>query len=218
MLPPAIQEVYEKIKQEILDGAYIQGEPLPEVFLQEKYGIKRTRVRQIIQMLASEGLVEKIPNRGAFIKPITLEDLQEVFEMREALEGMAARLAAMRRKNEELERLIGMFKKYKGSTATKFLREKDALGEQLHKFILDSCGNKRIASTREFLRMQTERVWRMGHSSLERINKSYLAHTEILEALRKQDGDLAEARMREHVNTAFKDYVRIRVLSEPHQQ
>lgn len=205
VFPEDVQHVYKRIKEKILRGTYAQGEPLPEIPLATEYGIKRTRIRQIIQKLESEALIQRIPNKGAFIKSITPKDLQEIFEMREALEGMAARLAARRRKDSELDQLIALFKKNENSD----LRTKVKIGDQLHEFILQSSENRMILNSIEPLKTQIRRIWKAGLIIPGRINKAFNEHKDILAALRKQDEDRAERRMREHLRNAFREYINV---------
>lgn len=205
MFPDEVHHVYKQIKGKILKGDYAQGQPLPEIPLAAEYGIKRTRIRQIIQKLESEALIERIPNKGAFIKSITPKDLQEIFEMREALEGMAARLAARRRIDNELDRLIALFKKNENSD----LRTKVKIGDQLHEFILQSSDNRMIVNTIGPLKTQIRRIWKAGLIIPGRINKAFNEHKDILAALRKKDEALAERKMREHLSNAFREYINV---------
>ena len=72
MFSEEVQRVYEEIKNGILDETYEPGQALPEIPLAQKYGVKRTRIRQIFQKLERDTLVEIIPARGAFVKPISM--------------------------------------------------------------------------------------------------------------------------------------------------
>jgi len=214
MFPKDVQHVYEEIRAEILSGVYKPGQPLPEIPLATKHGIKRTRIRQIIQELERDALVDRIPTKGAFVKSITPKDLQELFEMREALEGMAARLAARKRQEEGLARIIGLFEECKNRSGSTDLENKVKIGEQLHQFILASCGNDRIVSTMEPLKMQIMRIWKTGFDIPDRVNKAFKEHIEILTALKEKNGEMAERKMKEHLSNAFKDYIKIMVLNE----
>jgi DNA-binding GntR family transcriptional regulator len=113
MFSEEVQRVYEEIKNGILDETYEPGRALPEIPLAQKYGVKRTRIRQIFQKLERDTLVEIIPARGAFVKPISMIEFQEIFEIREALEGIAARLAARKRRDEDIEKIIKEFEALK---------------------------------------------------------------------------------------------------------
>ncbi len=128
----------------ILDETYEPGQALPEIPLAQKYGVKRTRIRQIFQKLERDTLVEIIPARGAFVKPISMIEFQEIFEIREALEGIAARLAARKRRDEDIEKIITEFEALKDDRSADNLERKVRLGGTLHEFILRSAGNKKI--------------------------------------------------------------------------
>lgn len=207
MLPEDIQKIYETIKQEIIEGQYESGQALTEIPLAEKYGIKRTRIRQILRNLETDGLVEKIAGKGNFVKSITPEYLQGLFEMREALEAMACRLAARRRRDEDLEQLIKTFDNFEKNTDGNDLERKAELGEILHQFIRQSCRNPLIINSLELIKIQTTRIWRGGLSISGRFSKAFEGHKEILKAIKDRDEDLAEKIMKRHIAEAFRDYL-----------
>jgi len=215
MFPEEVQRVYEEIKNGILDETYEPGQALPEVALAQKYGVKRTRIRQIFQKLERDTLVEIIPARGAFVKPISMIEFQEIFEIREALEGIAARLAARKRRDEEIEKIIREFDALKDDQGNDNLERKVRLGGTLHEFILRSAGNKKIIGILEPLQMQVTRIWNRGILlSPDRINKAFNEHIEILTVLQAKDEAMSERKMREHISHAFKDYIRVLILNE----
>ncbi|MBW1714452.1 MAG: GntR family transcriptional regulator [Deltaproteobacteria bacterium] len=202
-----IQSVYEDIKAKIINDVYSSGQPLPEEPLAIQYGIKRTRIRQILQELENECLVDRFPGKGAFVKNITSKDLQEIFEMREALEGMASRLAARRREDDTLETIIELFERSEKHSADTELENYIEIGEKLHQFILQSCSNSMIANTMERLRTSIMRIWKGGLRIPGRIDKAFEEHKEILSAIKERDEDVAEQRMRQHISSAFKEYI-----------
>jgi len=215
IFPEDVQRVYEEIKNGILDEIYKPGQPLPEIPLAQKYGVKRTRIRQIFQKLERDTLVEIIPSRGAFVKPISTTELQEIFEIREALEGTAARLAARKRRDEDIDEIIKSLETLKDHPTGDDLEKKVQAGRALHEFILRSAGNKKMIGILEPLQIQVTRIWKRGILlSPERINNAFREHIEILTALKQKDEVTAERRMKEHISNAFKDYVRILLLNE----
>ncbi len=215
MFSEEVQRVYEEIRDGILDETYTPGQALPEIPLAQRFGVKRTRIRQIFQKLERDTLVEIIPARGAFVKPISVIEFQEIFEVREALEGIAARLAARKRRDDDLEKLIGEFAALQGDQAGELLERKVGLGGALHEFILRSAANRKIIAILEPLQMQVRRIWNRGILlSPERINKAFNEHIEILKVLRLKDEAAAERRMQEHIANAFKDYIRVLMLNE----
>ena len=198
-----IEKIYDKIREDILADRYRQGEPLPEQKLSLKYGISRSRVRQILQKLETDTLVEKIPGKGAFVRTITAKDLKKIFEMREALEGMATRLAAKRREAEKLDEIRSSF----DHPGPDDLRRKIQAGKNLHLYILSSCRNELIINAMEPIMIQMMKVLRDSAYIPNRVNEAYLEHRQILKAIVEQDEDLAEKFMKDHLTNAFKEYL-----------
>ena len=99
------QIAYEKIKEMILDGAFSKESPLVERQLCDMIGISRTPIREALRELANDGLVEVIDGKGVYVKKIGFRDMIEIFEMREALEGMAVRLFVERADQEAVDLL-----------------------------------------------------------------------------------------------------------------
>lgn len=214
MLPKGVEKIYEQIRAKIISGWYLPGSPLAETPLSMEYGINRTRIRQILQKLERESLVERFPYRGAFVKQITSKDLQEIFEMREAIESMAARLAARRRDDEDLRKICGLFDPYRKSSADGDLKEKIEIGERFHQFIMRSSKNGKIIDTMQHLNLQIMRIWEVGFRIPDRIDKAFREHLEILTAIAERNEDLAEQRMKEHISDAFRDYIKATMLNE----
>ena len=207
MLPVEIHQVFEEIKSEIINGTYSQGEPLSEIPLSKRYGINRTRIHQVLNELEKMSLVEKVPSKGAFVKVITSKDLQEIFELKEAIDGMATRLAARRRRDDELAEMIALFEEAKRSFTDTDFERKIQIGYKLHQFILRSCDNARIVNTIKPLEFQIMRIWKTGIHFPERINKAFNEHIDILMAIKEKDEEQAEAKMKFHMSSAFKDYI-----------
>ena len=212
MLPADVQKVYEQIKAEILDDTYPQGTPLPEIHLAEKYGLKRARIRQVISKLEGDSLVLKIPGKGAFVKSITPKEFQSIFEVREALEGMACRLAARRRKDDELEDMFQLFNENQKGFKKDDLLDKIEMGQKLHDFIFKSCENELIAKSIEPLEMQIMKIWQDSRFIPDRINRAYDEHKNLLIALKNRDEDLAESLMRNHITHAYMEYLNTIIL------
>jgi DNA-binding GntR family transcriptional regulator len=208
-----IDNIHQDIKTKILSGFYQPGQALGEVPLATEYGVNRSWIRQVFHKLESETLVVRIPNRGTFVKSITGKDLQNIFQTREALEGMAAKLAARNRKDEDLDKIMALFTKYQ-EDSTDNLPEKLMLGEQCHEFILKSSGNSIIYGAMAPLKLHITRTWNTGINIPNRVNKAFKEHVEILEALKAKNEDLAELKMREHISGAFRDYIKITILND----
>ena len=85
--------VFHKIREDILDGKYKENEELREIAIGEELGVSRTPVREALRQLELEGLVQIVPNKGAYVTGITSKDVKDIYMIRSSLEGMCARLA-----------------------------------------------------------------------------------------------------------------------------
>lgn len=193
------QVAYEKISSMILSGEIGSDEELHEISLSEKLGISRTPLREAFQQLEKEGLIEVIPRKGAFLRKISVKDIQELFQVREAVEGMAARLAASKIGEEDLCRLEALFDKAGAEpNSIEKARKLEQIGDELHKVILQKCNNKRIVEILSQYRtiLAYERI-RAALIPIQ-VEDAYLDHIAILNGLRKGP-DEAEAGMRSHI-------------------
>jgi DNA-binding GntR family transcriptional regulator len=161
--------------------------------------------------LAQEGLVEMVPRRGAFVRKISLQDIQELFEIREAIEGIATRLAATKADPERLKEIEVLFDEADKEPDEKKRRSLyDSIGDMLHDYILSVCGNKRIIEIIDTYKIVLQKERQMAASIPGRIEESLKEHRAVIEALKNRDPELAERRMRQHIvgtlNTILESY------------
>ena len=189
------EEVYEAVRQDIMDGKFSPGDLLKERELAEKYGVSKTPVREALSLLEQDELVKVIPRAGYIVTQLTLRDVQEVRQLRVILESMAARLAAENITDEELEELEGM-------TATSDPEEALLFNHRFHSVIARASGNSRLAKMIEQLLDDTDR-W--AALDVARLTPAVLliGHRAELEALRTRDPDIAEEAMREHIERVY---------------
>ena len=102
---PLREIVYEELKMQILRGTIVPGTRLMEVEMAEQMGVSRTPIREAIHKLEKEGLVVIEPRRGAYVSRVSMEDMLEILELRENLEGFAAYRAALNMTEEEKQEL-----------------------------------------------------------------------------------------------------------------
>ena len=194
----------ERLRALILTGEYGPDERLIEEQLADRLGVSRTPVRQALAMLEAEGLVEITPNRGATVRSFSVDDVWDIYDLRAVLEGHAARRAAGRIENGELERLrelAGEMERLPGrfDDHEEEIRALVALNQEFHGTIVEASRNRRlerlINRTVEIPLMFKAFFWYTPHERT--ISNHY--HRQILEALENGDADRAEIIMREHV-------------------
>jgi len=207
-------EVYGALQEAIVENRLAPGTPLSEERLAAEHGLSRTPIREILQRLSRDGLVDIIRNKGAFVSRLDPSDMRELFEMRQALEGFAARLAAQRMDEGELARLDKRFRSLNKKGHDGDTRKLSKAGEDLHLAIQTASGNRRLIEALERIQRHSHRAFRFSMGIPRRMAASFEEHLPILRALKRRDPDAAEAAMRAHLRSAWESLVA--TLTDPH--
>ena len=193
--------VFNTLRQAILKGELKPGERLMEIQLAEKLGVSRTPIREAIRKLELEGLVIMIPRRGAEVAKISHKSLQDVLEVRGALEELATDLACQRINEEELKELTDAedhFKKVVENNGSEMeIAEAD---EAYHDIIYKATRNDKLVQMINNLREQMYR-YRLEYIKDEAQRGTLInEHENILEAIRIRDIIRAKTLMKEHID------------------
>ena len=191
--------IRDALEQEIVTGGVPAGQRLDEQALADRFGVSRTPVREAINQLVSAGLVEQVPNRGAFVRQIGLAELVEMFEVMAELEGMAGRLAARRASSAAAERLQGALD---ACAAAARSGDTDAYyyeNERFHQAIYEACGNGFLAAEAQRLHRRLKAHRRLQLRVAHRMNQSLAEHERIVAAILAGDGPAAERELRAHI-------------------
>ena len=194
---------YQAIARWISEGHVDSGSPLMENELAMRLQMSRTPVREALRRLERDGLVEIRPRVGAYVRGMTMKDLQEIFEVREAAEGMLARLAALRGKRETLDQLRRLFNRAgTASPGEERNRLYEEAGDRLHEYIAEGAGNSRLKRILDTLHIQIRRQQSITRELPDSIGISYNEHMSVVDALESGDPALAEEAMRSHIRSA----------------
>ncbi|MDK2822194.1 MAG: hypothetical protein PWQ67_92 [Clostridia bacterium] len=199
---PLREIVFETLRDAIINQVLRPGERLMEIQLAEEMGVSRTPVREAIRKLELEGFVVMVPRRGAYVAGISMKDIHEVFEVRAALEALAASLAAERITEEELEEMERQLVKEAEETEANNLRSIVEIDTSFHDLLYKAARNERLI---HFVNHLQEQLHRFRSASLARPGRSKTAleeHKKIVEALAERNGKLAEQLAREHIENA----------------
>lgn len=199
--------VYEEIKSRIMSMDYRPGVPLAELSLSEQLGVSRTPVRTALRMLEKDGLVDFIPNRGAFVKQLTATDLAEIYVIREILEGYCANRVCATISDDSIRYIEEKLDASEQKMEEGDFEQASILASELHNVIIGLVGNQRI---KDYLISIGQYAGRMKHLPTETkraLINSNTEHRAILEALKARDGELAEKRMKEHIRSVSKDAI-----------
>lgn len=199
---PLRELVFESLREAIISGRLHPGQHLMEIQLAEELGVSRTPVREAIRKLELEGLVVMIPRKGAYVAGLSIKDIADVFEIRRALEGLAARLAAERCTDEELEEMERILMKTAELVEEGRVEEIIEWDTRFHEALVKAAHNPRLSQLVANLR---EQVQRFRNSSLRhpgRLKVALEEHRQIVEAIAERDPDLAQNRAYEHIESA----------------
>ncbi len=199
---PLREIVFEVIRESILSGRFAPGERLMETQLAEELGVSRTPVREAIRKLELEGLVVMVPRRGAYVASMSVRDISETFEIRSALEGLAAKLAVDKITADELEAMEVTVLRMSKSIDNKDLTELVEIDEEFHDILVKASRNQRLTQMISLLREQIKRFRRASLSTLERQSLILGEHRQILEAIAERATDKAQRLVEEHISNA----------------
>ncbi len=197
---PKASEIRDALEQEIVTNARTAGERLDEQAIARRFAVSRTPVREAINQLASAGLIEQLPNRGAFVRQVGLGELVEMFEVMAELEGMAGRLAARRAAPQALAALQAALVACSAAAAQ---QDTDAYyyeNERFHHAIYDACGNAFLAAEAKRLHMRLKAYRRLQLRVSQRMKQSLQEHERIVAAIAAGDGETAERELRAHIS------------------
>ncbi|HEY8464740.1 MAG TPA: GntR family transcriptional regulator [Bacillota bacterium] len=199
---PLRELVFESLREAIISGQLSPGERLMEIQLAEEMGVSRTPVREAIRKLEREGLVVMVPRKGAYVAGLSIKDVTDVFEIRGALEGLAAELAAERITEEELENLERYLVKIAADIEEGELSRVVQTDTDFHTLLYQSSHNNHLSQIINNLREQIQRFRTTSLSYPGRMKTALEEHRKIVEAISIRDGQLARELAKEHIENA----------------
>lgn len=208
---PLRDVVFHTLREAILKGELKPGERLMELQLAAKLGVSRTPIREAIRMLEQEGLAVTIPRKGAEVAKMTEKDMEDVLQIRDALDELAASIACEQITKEELDDLKNTMHAFEESTQTGDLKRIAEADVRFHDIIYKATGNPKLENMLSNLREQMYR-YRVEYLKDEK-NYPVLVreHSEIVEGLLKKDKQKVTEAMHKHVKnqvTAVKEIIR----------
>lgn len=198
----AAGRAYQYLRTRILEGAFQPGEHLKENEVAAALGVSRTPIREAIRRLDSDGWVELVPDRGAFVTTWAKHDLEEIFGLRTVLESYAAELAASRITDEEVDELDQLAQEMDRVLASRSRQEHariTSLNNRFHNVLRGAARNERLASMlRGLIEMPlVQRTFRNYDD--DRLRHSLMEHHELVAAMRARDPVWASHIMSAHI-------------------
>jgi DNA-binding GntR family transcriptional regulator len=195
------QKAYEIVKNMITERQILPGEKIPQEKLAQELGISRTPLVSALKFLEHEKLVESKPRRGYFVRLFSKQEMVSIFELREVLEGLAAKRAAVNITDKEIEILNGFFRdfaEYENITDFRAYAKED---RRFHNFITEIGAKEFLKSILQTYNFITASYQYLSSEGLVRPpNETIEEHLAVIEAIGGRDPDAAEELMRLHLN------------------
>jgi len=193
--------IYQEIKKKITSGEISPGTTLVERDICNKFGISRTPIREILWHLTSDGLVKKDASGGYIVRKISIDDIINIFQSREAIEGIAARLACAKGDDQfysDIKKIKGVLEKI---DIEKYPQDGVRYGTKLHDAIIRASNNPFLSEFYKKLRTISVLTRNISQRSVDIEKKSLEFHLAIINALEQRDEEQAEYFVREHLRT-----------------
>jgi DNA-binding GntR family transcriptional regulator len=201
VIPATVQRaVADDLRDAILRGRLAAGTRLNQNTIASQYGVSPIPIREALIQLESEGLVKSAPHRGAVVASLSKDELRDLYDIRIALESLAAQLAALQAGNEDVTRLEALLARMdKESDPTRWLD----LNLEFHRALYAPSRRSHLCSLIDTLRRNTERYLRIYAKSMGRLKTAQEEHRRILHAYRQRDAISAAAALREHLQNTL---------------
>lgn len=196
---PLRDVVFNTLREAILKGELKPGERLMELQLASKLGVSRTPIREAIRMLEQEGLAVTMPRKGAEVAKMTLKDMEDVLEIREALDELASQVACQRITEEQLVLLKEREKDFERSLRSGDVKQIAEADVRFHDVIYEATGNPKLENLLNNLREQIYRYRVEYLKTAENYPTLIREHEEIYKSLAERNEEAAVLAIREHV-------------------
>lgn len=199
-----MDRVRDQLRSAILAGELAPGTRLSVPELARQLQVSRSPVREAVLLLVGEGLAVEHSRRGAEVARLDVAGLLELYDLRAAIESLAARLAAERMSGPDLAALRGVLDA-QGAAAVGDARSFRELDARFHQIIVQTCGNARLARHAELLACEMRLAGPLLLNSTAHLQRSHEEHRRVEHALRQRDGPAAEASMCAHLQRVARD-------------
>ena len=201
------ETVFQQIKEDIICGVIPQGQKIIETNLAKSYSISRGPLREALHKLEYINLIDKTPHSGSKVVTLNYKTMYEIYQVREAMEGFATRLASCVMSQLEIDNLYRLLEKHeksieKSAGTTYFQKEGDL---DFHYYIFSKCQNQWLIDYLNNKLYQVLRMCRQRTSKLPfRAKPALSMHRLIVDAINNRDAEFAEILMRRHISDAWK--------------
>lgn len=198
------QDLFQRLQSEILKGNYKPGEKISEQAICDIYGLSRTPVREAFKLLESVGLIETIPNRGAFVVGLSQRDLEDLFEMRKAYEILAIKWAIERADKKDLEKIEEAYEFMEFYTQKKDTEKVLNINRQFHGLIYKISGNRMLENILSNFQMYLKESDKDSNYGKKHLDQVLAEHKKIYQAFMDKDPEAGVDAVSNHLGGAKK--------------
>ena len=195
------EDVYRDLKQKILSEELAPGEWLVERNISQTYQISRTPVREILRRLVTDGLLSLEPSKGCLVRRLNLEEIIEIFQAREAIEGTAVRLSCLRGDQAFFSKIIELKEKFETYDISWDSSLGVIAGNELHDAIVEAANNALLGEFYQKSRNLLSLIRNITKKSVDIEKSSQADHLAITKAILSRDDVESEKCMREHLSS-----------------
>jgi DNA-binding GntR family transcriptional regulator len=203
------QAVADRLREAIVEGELPAGARLNERLLCEQMGVSRTPMREAFKVLAGEGLIRLLPNRGAVVPKMTIDEVVQAFEVIAALESLSGQLAAERASPAQIKKLLKLQDDMEAAHAEQDLSRYYALNAQIHNLINAAADNATLQETYASVNARLQSLRFRSNLDKTKWDKAVREHAQIAKAFAKRDGIKLGQLLAAHVNAKCDIVVRL---------
>lgn len=209
-----VDDAVQTLRDAILNGRIAAGARLRQTDLADQLRISRTPIREALVRLKAEGLLDLLPGGGVQVKVLDLDEAVEMYDLREVLDGLAARLAAGRADAATLQRLDKALKRQAECVERKNAAQWFPAHVTFHEEIVKAAANRHLARLSSVVRLSIRHFHPLLLRTEHRLENAYREHRAIYDAIRTHDGDAAERLARAHIANAKEIVLKVMAQGE----
>lgn len=195
------EEVLERLRDMIIEGTLAPGQRINEGVVGAQLGVSRTPLREAIKTLASEGLVEILPAKGAIVRKFTARDLGQILQVLKSLEQLGARIACEQASDATIQAIEALHTRMMALYAAKNRLEYFKLNQAIHSAIVAASGNAVLMEMHETLQARIKRLRFIGNEGPSKWAGAVAEHEEMIAALLKRDAPALEEVIGRHMDS-----------------
>jgi DNA-binding GntR family transcriptional regulator len=201
--------IFDKIREDIINSKYQNGEKIVEAKLAEELGVSRTPVREALKQLELDGLVESMPNRGVVVKGVTKQDIEDIYAIRYAIEAIAVKWSIERMDESDLEKLKEIYELMEFYSFKKDVEKVFELNTKFHETIYNSTKSRYLEHVLRDFQLFIKSTRSKSLHCEGRVQTALEEHKRILDAIQEKDVDKAVESIQIHVNHSRQNVTKV---------